>query len=177
MTNTRLTRDLDEAFLGGVLAGVASRYEWDVTLVRVVAVLLGLATGVVPAVILYLVAWTIMPRSDEFPPAAAPVPGEAAEASETTEAPAADPAPGDAAHTEHPQPGSPAVIANEVAEVLRDAADRLGEAATIAAGAARQAADQIGEVARRPRAVAVGDPSATEVEDAPTEQPGEEESK
>ena len=44
-TTTALTRDLDEAMLGGVLAGIASRYDWDPTLLRLVAALVAIATG------------------------------------------------------------------------------------------------------------------------------------
>lgn len=161
MTTTRLTRDLDEAMLGGVLAGLAGRYGWDVTLLRIVAVLVGLATGVVPVVLFYLVAWVIIPTRDALTADPTIASGVAADVTE-----AADPR--DGAGAAEPQEsataaaaaGSPARIADEMSEALRDAAERLGEAATIAAEAARQAANQIGEVARRPRAVAVEEPLA-----------------
>lgn len=145
-TTTALTRNLDEAMLGGVLAGIASRYDWDPTLLRLVAALVAIATGIVPGVLIYVVAWVLIPRSDAIvaaPPAAEGTPTtEATDA--TDEQPAAEPA-GQA-------------LSDEMTEALRDAADRLGEAATIAAEAARKAANEIGEVARRPRVAAT--PSA-----------------
>lgn len=158
MTTTRLTRDLDEAMLGGVLAGVAARYDWDVTLVRIVAVLVTLAAAVIPAVILYLVAWVMIPTSGAMETddmAAMPEANGSSEAVEAAETAAAT------------APGSAAAIADDVAETPREAADRIGEAASIAAEAARRAATDIGEVARRPQ-VAVDDPLAS---DADAEEP------
>ncbi len=171
MTSTSLTRNLDEAMLGGVLAGIASKYDWDPTLVRIVAVLIGLATGVVPAVVLYLVAWAIIPRSGALPAGAAAETTETAESMGATE-------PGEATQVPPTAPPSgPAAVADEVAGALRDAADRLGEAATIAADAARQAANEIGEVARRPRSVAVEEPPASDAAaDVPVSEAGDDES-
>jgi phage shock protein C len=137
MTSTRITRRLDDAMLGGVLSGVAYHYNWDPTLLRLVAVLVTIATGVIPGILIYLAAWVIIPREDAMPPVEAPTaPGTATEVPEA-------PAPG---ATTPPPP-----VKDEISEAIRDAANRLSEAATIAAEAARQAANQIGEVARRPR--------------------------
>lgn len=146
-TATKLTRDLDEAMLGGVLAGIALQNDWDPTLARLVAVLVTLLTGVVPGILVYLAAWVLIP----LPSGTMPAPGDAPPASEG------------------PPPATPA-IADEMASSLRDAADRMTEAATIAAEAARQAANEIGEVARRPRGSAA---TATEEPDSATEdEPG-----
>jgi phage shock protein PspC (stress-responsive transcriptional regulator) len=58
----RLVRRRDGKVLAGVCAGVADYLNVDVNLVRVVTVVLGLATGVmVPA---YLLAWLIVPAED-----------------------------------------------------------------------------------------------------------------
>jgi phage shock protein PspC (stress-responsive transcriptional regulator) len=55
----RLERRRDGKVLGGVCAGIADYFNIDVTLVRLVAIILALATGVaVPA---YLVAWLVVP--------------------------------------------------------------------------------------------------------------------
>ncbi len=45
MTDLELRRDRDQAMAGGVCAGIASRFDYDVTLVRVVTVLLAFAGG------------------------------------------------------------------------------------------------------------------------------------
>ena len=68
MPEQRLTRDLQHSMLGGVCAGFASRYRFDVTLVRVVTVLLAVATGGIGLPV-YLAAWIVMPREDSPPPA------------------------------------------------------------------------------------------------------------
>ena len=65
MPDSRITRDPEHAVVGGVCAGVASRYDYDLTLVRIVMVLIALASGGF-AVAIYLAAWILMP-----PPGAA----------------------------------------------------------------------------------------------------------
>lgn len=60
MPDSRITRDPERAVIGGVCAGVASRYDYDVTLVRIVTVLLAFVSGGV-GVAMYLAAWIIMP--------------------------------------------------------------------------------------------------------------------
>ncbi|MDA0353448.1 MAG: PspC domain-containing protein [Chloroflexi bacterium] len=149
-TKTRITRNLDDAMLGGVLSGVAARYAWDPTLLRIVAALATLATGVIPGVLLYVAAWLIVPRGERASAAVPP----AASGSPVTEAGATPPA-GDAPATASPAGATPVI--DEITEALRDAADRLGEAASIAADAARRAANEIGEVARRPRNIVAAD--------------------
>ena len=52
--------------LGGVCAGVAQCYDFDVTLVRVVTVLLTVATGGT-GLVLYVTGWIVMPRADAAP--------------------------------------------------------------------------------------------------------------
>jgi phage shock protein PspC (stress-responsive transcriptional regulator) len=68
MAGQRLTRDLQHSMIGGVCAGFASRYDFDVTLVRVVAVLVTVATGGI-GVPVYIAAWIVMPREDSPAPA------------------------------------------------------------------------------------------------------------
>jgi len=56
-------RDMFRKKIGGVCAGVANYLNLDVTLVRLGYVLLVLFTGV--PLLLYFVAWIVMPRNDE----------------------------------------------------------------------------------------------------------------
>jgi phage shock protein PspC (stress-responsive transcriptional regulator) len=58
----RLTRNPDDAMLGGVCAGVADYLGLDVTLVRVLAVL-GAIFGLGSLVVAYVVAWILMPEA------------------------------------------------------------------------------------------------------------------
>ena len=71
MAGTRLTRDLQHSMLGGVCSGIANRYGFDVTLVRIVTVLLTVVTSGV-GVPVYIATWIVMPREDS--PTASPRP-------------------------------------------------------------------------------------------------------
>ena len=59
-TPARLTRSRDNAWLGGVCGGIAKRFGWDPTLVRVLFVLSIVLPG--PQLLLYLVLWLVIPR-------------------------------------------------------------------------------------------------------------------
>ncbi len=61
-TARRLTRNADDAMIGGVCAGVADYLGLDVTLVRVLAVL-GAIFGLGSLVVAYVVAWLLMPQA------------------------------------------------------------------------------------------------------------------
>lgn len=60
MTTQRLMRARDDRWIGGVCGGIAKRYSWDATLIRVLFVLSILLPG--PQVLLYLVLWLVIPR-------------------------------------------------------------------------------------------------------------------
>ena len=68
--STRLMRSRDDAWLGGVCGGIAKRFGWDVTIIRVLFVASILLPG--PQVLLYLVLWLVIPREPVVP--ASPVP-------------------------------------------------------------------------------------------------------
>ncbi len=63
MTDLELRRYRDQAMVAGVCAGIASRFGYDVTLVRVVTVLLAFAGGF--GVIAYLALWLLLPPGEE----------------------------------------------------------------------------------------------------------------
>ena len=70
----KLTRLPEAGRVAGVCAGLAAYYEADVTLVRLVWVILSIVPGVlIGGVIAYAAAWLIMPVS-LLPPVAAAVP-------------------------------------------------------------------------------------------------------
>jgi len=58
----RLTRPRADRKIAGVCAGVAQYTGWDVTLVRLVAVLAAIF-GVGMPVLAYLIGWVVMPES------------------------------------------------------------------------------------------------------------------
>lgn len=57
----KLTRSRTDRVFGGVAGGIAAAYHWDVNVVRVVAVVLGLSTGL--AILAYLLLWLLLPQA------------------------------------------------------------------------------------------------------------------
>jgi phage shock protein C len=61
MAPPKLVRPYGDRMLGGVCAGIAQRYSWNVTLVRVVFSIAGL---LVIGLIVYLVLWAVLPDAE-----------------------------------------------------------------------------------------------------------------
>lgn len=64
MANNRLYRSESDKILGGVCGGIAEVYDVDPTLVRLITLLIVLGTGA--GLLVYLVAWLIMPTESEL---------------------------------------------------------------------------------------------------------------
>lgn len=58
----KLYRSKEDRFVAGVLGGLAEHYNHDSTFWRLGFIALLLVTGLFPGVILYLVAWVIIPE-------------------------------------------------------------------------------------------------------------------
>ena len=56
-------RDTENSIAGGVVAGFAAYTGWDVTLLRILLVILCLATAFFPLAILYIIAWICAPEA------------------------------------------------------------------------------------------------------------------
>jgi phage shock protein C len=63
MTKNRLYRSESDKILGGVCGGIAEVYDVDPTLVRIIALLIVLGTGA--GLLVYIIAWLIMPTESE----------------------------------------------------------------------------------------------------------------
>ncbi len=61
----RLYRSTKDRMLGGVCGGIAEKFNWDPSLVRLGLVFLCLITGVIPLVLTYFVAWIIIPEKPQ----------------------------------------------------------------------------------------------------------------
>jgi len=59
-----LKRSMSDAMMAGVCSGLASFLGWDVTLVRVLYVLISVVSAAFPGILVYLVLWVLMPRDD-----------------------------------------------------------------------------------------------------------------
>ena len=67
----RLTRSRTDRTIAGVCAGLANYYAIDVVLVRLLFVILSIASAIIGGVIVYAAAWIIMPEGDDQPMPAA----------------------------------------------------------------------------------------------------------
>ncbi len=59
----RYFRDPENGMIGGVISGFAAYTGWDVTLLRVLFVVLGIFTAIFPFIILYIVVWICAPEA------------------------------------------------------------------------------------------------------------------
>jgi phage shock protein PspC (stress-responsive transcriptional regulator) len=62
MTNARpLRRSRRQRLIAGVCGGIAEWLGWDVTLVRVLYVLVSALSAAFPGILVYIVLWLVMP--------------------------------------------------------------------------------------------------------------------
>ncbi|MCC6230590.1 MAG: PspC domain-containing protein [Phycisphaerales bacterium] len=59
-----LKRSMPDRMVAGVCSGLAKFLGWDVTIVRVLYVLISVASAAFPGILVYLVLWVLMPRDD-----------------------------------------------------------------------------------------------------------------
>jgi len=60
-----LMRSNRNRMLAGVCGGIAEWLGWDPTLVRVLYVLVSIASAAFPGILVYLILWIVMPRRPE----------------------------------------------------------------------------------------------------------------
>jgi phage shock protein C len=61
----RLKRAQQERMIAGVCGGLAKYVNVDVTIVRVLFVILTVFTAVIPGILVYLIMWIIVPKDTE----------------------------------------------------------------------------------------------------------------
>lgn len=61
----KLTRSRKDKMLGGVLGGIARHYGFDVTVLRIIFVLVSLFSAAFPGIIVYLILWVLIPLEGE----------------------------------------------------------------------------------------------------------------
>ena len=59
-----LRRSKSNRWIGGVCAGLAQWLGWDVTLVRVLYVLVSIFSAAFPGILAYIILWIIMPEEE-----------------------------------------------------------------------------------------------------------------
>ena len=65
MKGKHIYRSRDNVLVAGVCAGIAEYFEHDPTLWRLGFALFLILTGVMPGLLFYVIAWTVMPVSPE----------------------------------------------------------------------------------------------------------------
>ena len=63
MPNTKLKRSSDR-MIAGVCGGLAEWLGWDVTLVRILYVVVSVLSAAFPGALVYVVLWIMMPKGD-----------------------------------------------------------------------------------------------------------------
>ena len=61
----KIYRSQKDKKIAGIFGGLGELFSIDPTLLRLAFVFIGLITGVIPAIIAYLVGWMIIPKGKE----------------------------------------------------------------------------------------------------------------
>jgi len=67
-----LSRSLNDRMIAGVMGGIAHRFGWNPTLVRVLYVVISLASAAFPGILIYLLLWRLMPNEADCTPRPGP---------------------------------------------------------------------------------------------------------
>ncbi len=55
------SRSRNDRMIAGVIGGIARRYGWSSTLLRVLFVIVSIASAAFPGILVYLILWLLMP--------------------------------------------------------------------------------------------------------------------
>lgn len=66
MEKKRLYRSKDNGMVAGVLGGFAEYFDHDPTFWRLAFIILLILTGVMPGLLIYLIAWIMIPQEPWF---------------------------------------------------------------------------------------------------------------
>ena len=59
---TGLSRSLDDRMIAGVMGGIARRYGWSSTWLRIIYVVGSILSAAFPGILVYLVLWLLIPN-------------------------------------------------------------------------------------------------------------------
>ena len=60
-----LARSINDRVLAGVIGGIAHRFGWNSTLLRVIAVVLSVISVAFPGILVYLILWLLIPEGND----------------------------------------------------------------------------------------------------------------
>ena len=55
---------MDDRMIAGVIGGIARRFGWSSTLLRIVFVIVSIASVAFPGILVYLILWVLMPTQE-----------------------------------------------------------------------------------------------------------------
>ena len=58
-------RSRNDRMLAGVVGGIARRFGWNSTLLRVIFVIISIASAAFPGILVYRILWLLMPEEGE----------------------------------------------------------------------------------------------------------------
>lgn len=61
-TPRTLSRSRSDRVLAGVMGGIARRFGWNSTLVRVLFVIISVISAAFPGILVYLILWLLIPE-------------------------------------------------------------------------------------------------------------------
>ena len=64
MRNNGLYRSNQHKMIAGVMGGIAERFGWDVTILRIVFVLISIFSAGFPGILVYLILWFVRPKQN-----------------------------------------------------------------------------------------------------------------
>ena len=62
ITPRTLSRSRSDRVLAGVMGGIARRFGWNSTLVRVLFVIVSVISAAFPGILVYLILWLLIPE-------------------------------------------------------------------------------------------------------------------
>jgi len=55
-------RSQSDRMIAGVMGGISQRFGWNSTLVRVIYIIVSLASAAFPGILVYFILWLLMPQ-------------------------------------------------------------------------------------------------------------------
>ena len=65
MANSGLYRSNRHNMIAGVIGGIAERFGWNPTLLRIIFVVVSLMSAAFPGILVYLVLWLLIPKQTQ----------------------------------------------------------------------------------------------------------------
>ena len=65
MSDRPFTRSRSDRMVAGVMGGIARRFGWNSTLLRILYVIFSIISVAFPGILVYLILWLLMPQAND----------------------------------------------------------------------------------------------------------------